>query len=378
MGNSGLYIHIPFCKSKCIYCDFFSGSAKTADWKGLVVGLLNELMERRDELKSIPDTLYIGGGTPSLMPAECFMNLINGVVEITGDRWREFTIEVNPDDVTERMCEIWKGCGVSRVSMGVQSFNNSELKGICRRHDAECAENAYRILRRYFDNISLDLMFGLPGQSVESWNESVEKAIALNPDHLSAYSLMFEEGTPLTVLREQDRISLPGDEECVEMWKLLSERIRAAGYERYEISNYSKPGRVSVHNSRYWLGVPYLGIGPSAHSYDGERIRRSNPADLKGYLRRFAERKGGEPFYEGERLSDEELSEEMILTRMRIREGLNLMEYGKRFGSESLSRLKKNAHDFMESGMIICRNDHLIISDNGIMKSDDIIVALSI
>ena len=377
MKNSGLYIHIPFCKSKCIYCDFFSGGAKTADWKGLVVGLLNELRERRDELKSFPDTLYIGGGTPSLMPAECFINLIEGVGEIAGNRWREFTIEVNPDDVTERMCEVWKECGVSRVSMGVQSFINSELKSICRRHDAECAENAYRILRRYFDNISLDLMFGLPGQSLKSWKESVERVIALDPEHVSAYSLMFEDGTPLTVLREQGRITLPEDDECVDMWRLLSERLKYAGYDQYEISNYSKPGRESVHNSSYWIGAPYLGIGPSAHSYDGERIRRSNPADLKGYLRRFAGGEGDDLFYEEELLSDEELSEEMILTRMRTREGLNIMEYGRRFGPDSLFRLKRNAKEFLERGMLIYDNDHLVISDSGIMMADEIIVALS-
>lgn len=378
MKASGLYVHIPFCKSKCIYCDFFSGGESFADWDLLVDSLLSELKTRLKELSIAPDTLYIGGGTPSLMPSDRFVKLLRGINNIlkkTGP-WAEFTIEINPDDVTDDKCRVWKECGVNRASMGIQSFADSELNVIKRRHNVECAVNAYHTLSGYFDNISIDLMFGLPGQTLISWVKSVEKALELSPDHISAYSLMFEEGTPISVLKEKGRLAFPSDDECVEMWKILSSRLKQAGYIQYELSNYSKKGKESIHNTRYWLGNPYLGIGPSAHSYDGLRTRRANPADIKGYLHHFSKNMIS-TFYKEEILTDEELREEMLLTRMRMRRGLNIYEFESAFGTHAKQRLLRNAKPFLRNATLLNDSYSLSLTDDGIMIADEIILALS-
>lgn len=380
MKSCGLYLHIPFCRSKCIYCDFFSGGVSVADWDRLVVALLQELTARKGEIGNIPDTLYIGGGTPSLMPTKAFSRLIDGINEIMGSEmhWQESTIEVNPDDVTEEKCILWKNSGITRVSMGVQSFVDSELKNIRRRHDGKCAYEACGILKSFFDNISIDLMFGLPGQTPDSWNESIDKALEVAPDHISAYSLMFEDGTPISVLKNNGRLKFPSDDECVDMWKMLSLRLSKAGYNQYEISNYSKRGFESLHNRRYWLGNPYLGIGPSAHSYDGSHIRRANPADLKGYLEHFSSKNcGTQNFYIEERLCTEELKEEMILTRMRMSQGLPLSEFEERFGLKDKNRLLRNAYKYISDDILIMDDEHLRLSGTGIMIADEVILGLS-
>lgn len=385
MKQLGIYIHVPFCHSKCIYCDFFSANVSLADWELFADSVLGELRMRADEIVSIPDTLYIGGGTPSIMPAECFRHLIEGITEITGKTgaWREFTIEINPEDVTDGKCRKWRECGANRASMGIQSFCDDELKAIKRRHDSEQAVKAYNTLREYFDNVSIDLMFGLPGQTLESWKYSVKKALELNPEHISAYTLMFEDGTPITVLKNLGRLSFTSDAETVEMWKYLSEMLQAEGYRQYEISNYSKPGMESVHNRRYWLGNPYIGLGPSAHSYDGNRIRRSNHIDLKGYVSFFTSgiRDAGEAeasIYEEERLTDEELAEEYIMLRMRMAEGIDTEDYRERFGSKALGQLIKNAQRQSELGKIAVEEGRMRLTKDGIMTADEVIIRLSI
>ena len=379
MKGSGLYIHIPFCKNKCIYCDFFSGGVSLADWDLYVDSILLELKSRLNELSVVPDTLYIGGGTPSLIPTDSFVRLVSGINYILkkSEPWQEFTIEVNPDDISDEKCRTWKKTGVNRVSMGIQSFNDSELKIIRRRHNAECAINAYYMLREYFDNLSIDLMFGLPGQTYESWRLSVEKALDLSPVHISAYSLMFEDGTPISVLKTQGKLAFPPDEECVEMWKFLSSRLKDQGYIQYELSNYSKPGWESIHNTRYWLGNPYLGLGPSAHSYDGLRTRRANPADIKGYMNHFPGGNMIRQFYIDVILTEPEIKEEMLLTRMRMRNGLNIQEYESSFGTSAKDRLLRNATPFLRNATLINDSCRLMLSDNGIMIADEIILALS-
>ena len=387
MKESSLYIHIPYCASKCIYCDFFSGGIRQADWNGLTDALISELSNRKRELETTPDTLYIGGGTPSLIPADCLSRLVvsvNRIVNLEGF-WKEFTIEVNPDDVTEEKCRLWKSVGVNRVSMGMQTFNDHELRAIRRRHDSATALKAYECLQKHFSNISVDLMFGIPGQTLESWEETVDKVISLRPQHLSAYSLMLEEGTPLTTLYNQGKIILPDDEENEAMWRLLSSRLGNAGYDQYEISNYSLPGFRSVHNSRYWMGNPYLGLGPSAHSYDGINIRRHNPSDIKSYISHYAYDKGadmpvkpgGRRFFEEEHLSKEEIIEERILTSMRIKEGIDLKLFGTDFGDEHLNQLLRNAYPLEASGYIKIAGSSLSLTSLGVMLSDRIILALS-
>lgn len=376
-----IYVHIPFCRRKCIYCDFYSVGEKLAVWPDLVDALLDEAARRIPEEKGNvshtgstahwPSTIYIGGGTPSLMPPDEFKRLAEGLKGYFDSEPEEFTIEVNPDDVSEEMAKVWREAGVNRVSMGVQSLNDSELIAIGRRHDSQQAVEAYKILRRHFDNISLDLMFGLPGQTRESLRDTLKGFIAMKPEHLSAYSLMYEEATALTRMRDSGKISEATDTDSCQMFSMICGMLAEAGYERYEISNYSKPGRRSLHNSLYWQGVPYIGLGPGAHSYDGNRCRRSNLPDVKAYMR-------GEVSTQCETLSDDELREEMVMTRLRTAEGLSLDEYGERFGPRLLARLEKEARQWLEAGQLILDETSrtLRLTDSGIMISDEIILTL--
>lgn len=370
---SGLYIHIPYCSRKCLYCDFYSGGVRRADWEGLTRALLREFEMRKGEAGDLT-TIYIGGGTPSLMPPAVLERLIGGISGMADtSHVSEFTIEVNPEQVTEWMCRAWRSCGINRVSMGIQSFDASELSAIGRGHSPGDAEAAFGTLRRYFDNISIDLMFGLPGQTMKSWEGTVERALELSPEHISAYALMLEEGTAMSVLAAKGSVRLPPDEDTPAMWEMLSGRLQAAGYRQYEISNYARPGRESVHNSSYWTGVPYLGLGPSAHSYDGGRIRRANPADIRGYIQSLS---AGRTVYGEEVLTDAELAEEFVMLGMRTSGGLDVDRYGVLFGPDARKRLESNARPFVLNGTAERVGDTLRLTKHGIMTADSVIVRL--
>lgn len=379
-----VYVHIPFCRRKCIYCDFYSVGERCADWPALTDALLHEAGERLPDFPSgeWPSTLYIGGGTPSLMPDAEFRRLASGLLSFYKDTVSEFTIEVNPDDVTPRKIEAWKSSGVNRVSMGVQSLCDAELKAVGRRHDSACAMSAARMLREAFGNISLDVMFGLPGQSLESLENTLRGVIALQPDHVSVYSLMYEENTALTRLRDTGRLREADDDLSARMFSLVHSMLLKAGYGQYEISNYARPGFESRHNGLYWRGLPYAGLGPGAHSYDGKRLRSANIPDFKRYIDRFATAnpnmpaRNGAPISTEEILSDDELREEMVMTRLRIREGIPLQEYCARFGETAYNRLVVAANPWLESGMLRRHGDALSLTPEGVMISDEIMSSL--
>lgn len=378
---SGLYIHIPFCKKKCLYCDFYTGGSRIADWTKFVECITRELSSRIKELSSPFETLYIGGGTPSLIPIKDFISLVENVKKLTcKDSFREFTLEVNPEDVNKNKIETWKKSGVNRVSVGVQSLNDTELATIGRHHKSSEAKNAIDILKKEIGNISVDLMFGLPGQSLESYKETVEGIIRLKPTHISSYSLMLEEGTAMTLLVKNENIKLPDEDEWLKMSETTIQSLRDAGYVRYEISNYALPGYESVHNTFYWEGKPYLGLGPGAHSYDGNKIRRANPNDIKGYYSFFSDRKEyGAPksqFYTEEVLNEEELREEYIMTRLRTSKGLNLLDFEKIFGKKDAEILIKKTGKYLNSGFLKKFNDNLSFTDKGFRISDSIISSL--
>lgn len=364
-----LYIHIPYCKGKCIYCDFYS--AGNPDWERYLKALANELQERRRELGKSLYSVYIGGGTPSLIPAERFVEFISRLrdILISGDiEWGsgvEFTIEANPEDVDEGHIKAWKEAGVNRVSMGVQSLVDSELQMLRRRHDARKAVEAARMLRNNFVNISLDLIYGIPGQTEESLRTTLREFIDICPDHISAYSLTYEEGTPLFLLAEKGKISGSDDEEYLKFDSIVAETLRKAGYERYEISNYCKPGRHSRHNSGYWEGRAYLGLGPSASSYNGRDIRRNNPGNLKRYMEMFGYDLTNAPptpptdfsntrnaFYEEENLSTRERLEERIMIELRTARGIDLDSFRNSFGDHATSALLKKANRWLSSGAL--------------------------
>lgn len=373
---AGVYIHIPFCARKCVYCDFYSVGARLADWPRLVSALLDEARVRVPELTGAGakcDTLYIGGGTPSLLPPGEFGRLAAGVLSLTGPV-SEFTVEVNPDDVTGELADAWRGAGVDRVSMGVQSLVDDELRAIGRRHDSRRAREAYDTLRRRFGNVSLDLMFGLPGQTRRSLRESVAGVIDMRSEHVSVYSLMYEERTALTRMRDSGRIDETPEEESAAMFADISEMLDAAGYEQYEISNYSLPGFRSRHNSAYWSGEPYVGLGPAAHSYDGLRTRRANAPDVRAYISRWLD--GGGDAVAVETLTDDELREEMIMTRLRTRGGIPLEEFRRRFGAVAFRSLLSASRRWVAGGLMEERDGTLALSRRGVMVSDEIIVSL--
>ncbi len=376
-----MYVHVPFCRRKCIYCDFFSVGERLADWPAFVGSLLAEGCQRvgsfaDDDSDTVSSSsLYIGGGTPSLMPADEFRRLADGLLELCPDGPEEFTIEVNPDDVSADKAAVWRAAGVNRVSMGVQSLVDSELQTIGRRHTADAAVKAYGMLRKSFRNISLDLIFGLPGQTEDSLLHTVEGFLDMSPEHISAYSLMYEEQTALTRMRDSGAIAETPEVDSVEMFSMVSGMLADAGYEQYEISNYARDGYRSIHNSAYWHGLPYLGLGPGAHSYDGLRTRRANRPDLKAW--QGAE--SGFPYTE-EILSDDEFREEYIMTRLRTREGISLDDFARSFGASERARLLRQARQFTApagSEPLLSRTDSsLSLTKSGIMLSDEVISSL--
>jgi len=357
-----------------VYCDFYSVGERLAPWRDYVSALIAEAKARIPLMSSSPRTLYIGGGTPSLMPGEEFARLADALFLLTG-KVDEFTVEVNPDDVTSEMVGLWRGCGVNRVSMGVQSLVDAELRAICRRHDSSVARRAYGILRPCFDNISLDIMFGLPGQSPASFCSSVKGVLEMRPEHISAYSLMYEERTALTRMRDSGMIDETDEEDSYAMFTLLCDSLDRAGYEHYEISNFAQPGFRSRHNSGYWNATEYVGLGSAAHSYNGGRLRTANVADFKSYIAYWLRGEGVCPADE-ETLSDEELREEMIMTRMRTREGLSLVEYSERFGDRALRELLVAARPLVSARRLSLTSDRLALAREGVMVSDELILSL--
>lgn len=273
---AGLYIHVPYCASKCAYCDFYSGPLKLFEPASYFAAVGREYNARRGEIGKIA-TVYFGGGTPGSVNPRYFVPyfaLCRG----------EKTVEVNPENITAEYARQLLDSGANRVSMGVQSLVDSELRAIGRRHSAADARQAFATLRRAgFSNISLDLIYGLPGQTLESWRYSLRELIALKPEHISAYLLSYEEGTLLTAKRNKGMIQEADEELVVTMYEILCEETRRVGYLHYEISNFALHGYEARHNSAYWDMTPYLGLGPGAHSFDG-KIRRENPGYLKDYL----------------------------------------------------------------------------------------------
>lgn len=376
-----MYVHVPFCRRKCIYCDFFSVGERLADWPAFVGSLLAEGCQRvgsfaDDDSDTVSSSsLYIGGGTPSLMPADEFRRLADGLLELFPDGPEEFTIEVNPDDVSADKAAAWRAAGVNRVSMGVQSLVDSELQTIGRRHTADAAVKAYGMLRKSFRNISLDLIFGLPGQTEDSLLHTVEGFIDMAPEHISAYSLMYEERTVLTRMRDSGAIAETPEVDSVEMFSMVSGMLDEAAYEQYEISNYARDGCRSIHNSAYWQGLPYLGLGPGAHSYDGLRTRRANLSDLRAWQGAASDFPHTE-----EILTDDEIREEYIMTRLRTREGISLEDFTHRFGSSQCARLLGLSRQFTAPAgsepILSLTDSSLALTKSGIMLSDEVISSL--
>lgn len=378
-----LYIHIPFCKNKCIYCDFYSGG--NPDWNKYLKAVETELSSRIGELEGERlSSIYFGGGTPSLMPLDRFGEFFNSIKnilrlhDVSLAKDIEVTLEVNPEDVTRESVKLWNENGVNRISMGIQSLIEDELKLLKRRHTALKAIESAELIKERFHNLSLDIIYGIPGQTAETLNSTLEGILALQPTHISAYSLTYETGTPLIVFRDKGIIKECSEEDSILFSNIIIDTLERRGYDRYEISNFALPGFESRHNSGYWTGKKYLGLGPSASSYDGGNIRRTNPHDLKGYINYFSENLQGktEKFYMEEELTKEELMEERIFTSLRTAKGLNLKSYTSGFGEMEAERLKKAAHRWVNTGHLIMDEEGVRLTKKGFEISDYIILSL--
>ena len=322
---AGIYLHVPFCNSRCIYCGFCSTVSKVLRQK-YIPALKREISERGDFFSSLYEsdrivkTLYVGGGTPSILPPELLKEAVSAIREIfTIAEEIEFTVEVNPDDITEDYAGSLRKMGVNRVSMGVQSFKDSHLKWMRRRHDSQTAVNAYRIFRKAgFDNISLDLIFGFPLMTVGDWEDNLDTIIELSPEHISAYQMGIDPDTPLERMEKSGEFSLPSQEDSERMYKILQAKLKAAGYVQYEVSNFCKPGYYSRHNSSYWNRTPYLGLGPGAHSFIG-MAREWNTSDIATWCNLSIL-----PLREGETLSPEDVFNEILMLGLRTAAGVSL------------------------------------------------------
>lgn len=365
---AGLYVHIPFCKSRCIYCDFYS-TTREAEKEAYVNALCREITARKRELAHTRvHTIYIGGGTPSLLSSEQLNHILcklHEEYEVAEDA--EVTVEMNPEDVINKGSGENEKVQVNRVSLGIQTFDEKLLRLLRRRHTAQTAVRAVRELQDTgFDNISIDLIYGLPGQTMELWERDLDKAFGLGVQHLSAYALSYEEGTPLWRMRQQGEVREVNEILSVNMFELLCRRAKEAGFLHYEISNFAQPGRRSRHNSSYWTGEPYLGFGPGAHSYDGRRIRRANNADLSAYLQAEV---APATF---ETLTNEELYDEAVMCGLRTARGIDLCEVERRFGLQRSDYLQQMAHPHIKAGRLVVEEGRLHLSEDALMVSDDI------
>ncbi len=373
---AGIYIHIPFCKSRCVYCDFFSTT--TLEKRDRYVdAVCEELRIRKDYLPGNKDirTIYFGGGTPSLLTAEQLgriLGQIHKIYNVLPDA--EITLEGNPDDLTLEYLQGLRLLGFNRLSMGIQTFDDTRLRFLCRRHSAaEALAAVTNAHKAGFDNISIDLMFGFPNESINEWEDDIEQAITLRPQHISAYSLMYEEGTRLTRMLEEHKIEEVNEEVSLQMYATLIERLSVAGYEQYEISNFCQPGHHSRHNSSYWDGTPYIGIGAAAHSYNGQS-RQWNPSKLDVYIYSI---ENVEPNFEIENLTREQIYDERIMTGLRTRKGVSLNRVEEDFGTKMLEYCMHNAQPHINANKLQITTDSdgcrwLSLTNSGLFVSDDI------
>ena len=317
----------------------------------------------------------MGGGTPSLLTIEELRQIFSLISELYASSYEgEITIECNPDDVTEAYAEGLASLPINRVSMGVQSFDADDLTFLNRRHSAQQVHSAIHALRQCdITNLSLDLIYGLPRQTEAKWRANIKEFLSLGVPHLSAYHLIYEEGTALTRLVERGKVKPVDEEASLLFFQILIDELRAAGYEHYEISNFALPGLHARHNTGYWQGVPYLGFGPSAHSFDGRRTRSYNVPSLKTYT---TELLSGRRPYEEEHLSDEELQHEYVMTRLRTQWGISLEEYQELFGGKALDTLLHDARPHLEAGKLTNQSGVLRLTSSGVFVSDGIIADL--
>ena len=366
---TGLYIHVPFCEKRCVYCSFYSTVHGKEERDAFVRTLAKELAFRHNGAPI--STLYFGGGTPSQLDNEEMESVFSAIHRhCVLSPLAEITFEANPDDISQQKVVHLRQLGVNRISLGVQSFDDRRLSFLNRRHTAQQALDAIDLLRAEgVENISIDLIFGLPGQQLADWNKELAQAFELPITHLSAYSLMYEKGTPLHYARERGAVKECDEETSLSMFQMLCTSAQCAGFEQYEISNFARPGYRSRHNSSYWHGIPYLGLGPGAHSYDGKNCRRVNDYSLRRYMEAGRAKTFADVPHTLEKLSADECYDELICTRLRTCEGLSLQEVP----ASRRSALLRMARPHIDGGRLeLDADNHLRLTASGIFVSDDV------
>lgn len=364
---SGIYIHIPFCKQKCSYCDFYF-STTFQSYRGLMIETLrNEIRLRSNYLHSKNiQSIYFGGGTPSLLTEEELGNLLQEIqIHFILNEGIEITLEANPDDINITKLLEWKRTGINRLSIGLQSFKENDLRWMNRAHTAEESLNCILLAKQNgFDNISVDLMYGLPGLSTKDWEKHIQTVIEFRVQHISAYCLTIEENTKLHKMVKQKRILPLNEDEQADQFLILVDRLKSSGFEHYEISNFGLPGFEAIHNSNYWKGTTYLGIGPSAHSFNGVS-RRWNMANNQLYIKSMG---NSENWYEEEILSVKDQWNELVLTCLRTSFGVNLETLKKIHDLTDNFLMKLN--ELESKQWLIVENNRILLLPEGLLKAD--------
>lgn len=372
-----LYIHVPFCAQRCSYCDFYTQTNLRLR-SVYLSALVKELEIRRAQMPvgTLIKHIYLGGGTPSLLAIEELEQIISTIRRLyplaTEGEW---TIECNPDDISPDYAQGLRWLGFNRVSMGVQSFQEDDLKFLNRRHSSQQVYSAVSALRSAgVDNLSLDLIYGLPKQTAETWGDNLRRIIDLAVPHISAYHLIYEEGTPLTKMRDRGLVTEVSEDDSLRFLEMLTNRLSKAGYEHYEVSNFALPGCYAQLNTGYWMGESYMGFGPSAHSFDGCNLRAENIASIHDYAHTILDL--GTLPQSTEILSTTDLRHEILMVRLRTQWGLSLDEYTSKFGQAHTERLIQLSQSYLADGLLSLQEGTLRITQRGLFTSDAIILAL--
>ncbi|MFN2578907.1 MAG: radical SAM family heme chaperone HemW [Pyrinomonadaceae bacterium] len=384
MTNAGIYVHIPFCRSRCSYCDFATGMYESTIAVRYVASLCSEISGWHEVDDPPPvDTIYFGGGTPSLLAAsqiESIAQVIKSRFDVASDA--EVTLEINPGDgrttaaAKRDAMRAWLRLGINRASFGAQSFDDHELKQLGRTHGAADISSTFEQLRDAgFTNINFDLIAGLPAQTLDGWKQNLHKALKLRPDHLSLYLLDVHEGTPLAEQIKRGMRPRPDDDLAGEMYTTMIEEVGAAGYEHYEISNFCLPGFESRHNTKYWSGETYYGFGCSAHSFDGARRRWANHRDAAKYSELIEQ--GESPIVERTSLSDRDVRSESIFLGLRLLRGIDLKDYEARFGEDMRSEYNGELDRLSDAGLIEIDERLLRLTTRGALLSNEVFAALA-
>lgn len=383
MNHAGVYIHIPFCRSRCSYCDFATGMFEGALAERYVAALISEIENWREiEGRSPVDTIYFGGGTPSLLAPQQVKSILTAIrarFEIV--KGAEITLEINPGDggasatAKQQNFSELRALGVNRASFGAQTFDDRDLKQLGRTHNADDISRTFQQLRDSgFANVNFDLIAGLPGQTLSGWQQNLERALALRPEHLSLYLLDVHEGTPLADQIRSGMRPKPDDDLAGEMYAEMIEQVCTAGYEHYEISNFCRPGFESKHNTKYWAGAPYYGFGNSAHSYDGARRRWANERDTLKYVAIIET--GESPIAERTNLNEADARSESIFLGLRLMRGIDLKNYQARFGTDLRDQYNAELDRLSNAGLIEVDDELLKLTTRGALLSNEVFAAL--